>query len=152
MGTLVVCSYYQHLYARFQTSNCSSIEPNVACFYYQFLLMNISIPFSCNVDMKLRQNSLHLNLYRAMLDWRCVQSLILCLLSLPCWTTCPQVLYCFLSWTSCNRCFQSFYTVSSQSSLLFSLTVSVFPSSVFSFPIHQSSVVVSSKHEHVLKS
>ena len=41
-----------------------------------------------------------LNIPRAILIWSCVQSLILCLLSLPCWTMCPQVLYCFLSWTN----------------------------------------------------
>ena len=86
-GPVVACFYYQHLYTRFQTPNCSFEQSR-----------------SCTLA--------------------------------------------FLSWVSLVQsefevASKDFYTVSSQSSLLFSLTVSVSPSSVFSFPIHQSSVVVS---------
>ena len=77
---VVACFYYQHLYTRFQTSSCSSIEQFCNCTS-AFLSWIFLVQSGYEAASKV---------------------FILFLLNLPCWTTCPQVLYCFLSWTSCN--------------------------------------------------
>ena len=87
MGPMVVCSYYQPLYTRFQLLKCSSVE---LIFF--------------NIDVKLRPNFLHLNLSRSILDWRCVQSFN-AVSSQPdlTWMYVLNFSSLFLSWTNGTR-------------------------------------------------
>ena len=59
-GPVVACFYYQHLYTRFQTSSCSSIEPKGSLSLLPIPWLHLSVP--------------QLNLPCAKWIWSCVQS------------------------------------------------------------------------------